>query len=357
MPSLLDNIQVGDALQQLADRLAAAKVLGPAVQLLRDTEAHAEVDPGACATLPQVNALWCLSGTHPLASLLRPEPDHRALAKVWDGAMRCYLSGKTTSSLTRALNDAPRGITRWFLALTGLYPYRLSRDPGAALLAVSSFYANDPWCYHDDGVEFLSPTTGSVVRMQGENATNFDGVPRTSVKEWIAADRATKVRHLPAVTTGSTLRALLEQALFVDDLHTLRIAHLLELAGFDALAVADGLENTRPRPPQEPPTDVVRARPHPAYLTVQELLGIGYDVPATRLIDQLDMSMLMTGDAEAQAVRVAEIYKHVVEAHRMETTGRFVAHYSRTVPKDMWLEPVEVTPKVLRRWLQKPHNE
>lgn len=348
---------MGEAVQQLADRLSFHGVHQPAVQLLRDTAAHAEVDPSSCALLPQVNVLWGLEGTPPLVSLIRPElgaADHAALKRLWDGAARCYLEGHRTTSLTKAFDHTPRPIILWLKKLTGRYPYRLSRDPGSVLLAVSSFYVNEAWCYHDNGVEFVSPINGNLVRARGEVVTTFLGYPRSHVKGWVSVPvKDHQLMHIPSVGAGSTLRALLEQALFVYDHHTLRIAHMLEVAGVNLGVLADKLERCKPRPPQST-MDIIDGRPSRAHKTLREVLGIGFDVPAASLTDQIDPLLLQVDKPEPQGVCVAALYRHIVEEQRLTTTGRFVAYYGRTVPQSEWLDTVDIHPRTLQRWLYKP---
>lgn len=346
-----DDIRVSEAVQQLADRLAFAGSFDPAAELLRDEAAYAEVDPSACRPLPEVSVFWGLDGTPPLVSLLLPQtqPDHESVARIWNGAVRCGLLGKKTTSLTKAFALSSPEVTDWLERLTGLTPNQMRERPTAVLLAISGYYVNDAWNYVNDGIEFCSPLNSVVVQVRGDVVTSFKG-QRLPTDQWHGVPiQAHDLPRLAAVGKGSTIRALLEQALFVDDEHTLRIAHLLETSGASLRYIADKLSLCRPRPPQTTPRESYETRPSRAYKTLREVLGIGFDVAPAALADQIDPTLL--GDKVPQSVCVAALYRHVVEKNRLMTTGRFVDYVGRNVPLVEWLDEVQVPTRTLIRWL------
>lgn len=348
-----DQIRVHEAVQQLADRLGFADNFEPAADLLRDEEAYAEVDPAACKALPEVSAFWGMDGTPPLISLLLPPttPDHEAMARIWNGAVRCGLLGKKTTSLTKAFALAPDEVTANLSKLTRLTPRQMVECPTAVLLAISGFYVNDAWNYVNDGIEFCSPINGVVVQVRGDVVTSFTG-QKLPTDQWHTVPvGAHDLPRLAAVNEGSTLRALLEQALFVDDEHTLRIANLLETSGASLRYIADKLALCKPRPPQTTPRETYETRPSRAYKTLREVLGIGFDVAPAALADQIDPTLL--GERVPQSVCVAAMYRHVVEKQRLMTTGRFVDYVGRTVPLVEWLDDVQVPTRALIRWMNR----
>lgn len=353
MSWLPDNVRVDEAVQQLADRLGFAGSFEPAAALLRDKAAYEEVDPSSCRPLPQVSVLWGLDGTPPLLSLYLPStpPDHEAVARIWDGAVYCGLMGKSTRWLTKAFTLAPRDVVVWLKQLTGMWPLRLKDHPTTVLLAISGYYVNDAWSYSSDGIEFCSPLNGTVVQVRGDIVTTCKG-RRLRTNQWHAIPNTDPLLPtLPEVTQGSTLRALLEQALFVDDEHTLRIAHALESSGLKLPRLADRLSQCKPRPPQSTPRETYEARPNRAYKTLREVLGIGFEVTPASLAEQIDSTIL--GDKVPQEVCVASLYRHAVEKNRLMTTGTFMQCVGRVVPPSQWLEDTQVPTRVLVRWLSR----
>lgn len=346
-----ENVRVKEAVQQLADRLDFARNFEPAAQLLRDTAAYADVYPDECKPLPQVSVFWGMDGTPPLVSLLRPDepPDPAAIKRLWDGAVRAALLGKRSTSLTKAFDQTPRSVILWLRKLTGMYPYRLRQHPTTVLLAISGYYVNDAWSYFSDGIEFCSPINGAVVQVRGDIGTSFTGQRLRTDGYHAVPINDHKLPQLPSVNRGSLLRALLEQALFIDDPHTLRIAHMLEHSGLNLLQIADKLAACKPRPPQSTPRETYETRPNRAYKTLREVLSIGFDVNPVALADQIDATTL--GNRQPQDVCVAALYRHAVEINRLMTTGRFIAFVGRTVPLAAWLEEVPVPPRSLVRWL------
>lgn len=343
---LLDTRAV---VQQLATRLQFFNAYGPALDVFADDASALEVDPTGCATLPSVNLLWGGEASRPLASLLCPEPDHDTQARLWNAALLPLLTGRNSPTLSKEVWAMPPDLTQWARTLTGLDKRHLSRCPKSVMLLVASHYATESWCFRDDGIEFLAPRRAHfAVRAREATLTDFDGAMFGPVRSYLSIS-SQGLPKLPEVQTPSVTRALMEQGLFIDDLHCLWLAHLLELKGLSQRQIGQWLAETPPGRPERSTTELLMAGVTRGAIPIHRLLGLQDTVfvDCVPLYRQLPELVFAT---EPQLVNVAAMYRDVVEDRRLMGSYKFRFLVERTVPLADWLQPAEIPIRTLRSW-------
>lgn len=357
---LYRRLNVSEAVGQLAGRLRQVGMLDAARLLLADRSARAEVSIPACTPLPPVPLTYGEEGSPALASIYAPTMSGALGRSAWEAAAYEVLGWSKPGRWVKVINRLPGEVRQWFWLCTGHQGQSMRERPVMALLGLGTTRSRDAWDFHSGGVSFKSPVTGDPVVARGTTLTDFLGrrkaVPAETV--WVDPDVLPKYLGAPE---GSALRALLEQALFVSDRHTLYLARALELGGVPLtevaklLKVAEPIEAEPSTPIPVEPVTPVRKKQDP-YKPLHVLLGIAptVSVPLAPLTDQVSPEELNAMPKQATClIDVAGLYRDVVERRKVLTSGQFRRAVCAKVPLCDWLLQNEVPVSTLRVWMSR----